>query len=78
MKLIPQIITEKKTLLFLSENSIKQRAEITIQFINDEGLKNTGYWEFVNCNFEPEKIPYTLEDWEFLAAINDKIKSLTK
>jgi hypothetical protein len=78
MKLIPQKIIERKTLIFHLENSLKQRAEITIQFINDEGIKNTGYWEFISCNFSPEKIPYTLDDWEFLAAINDKIKSLIK
>lgn len=76
MKLTPQIITERKTLFFHGEG--EQRAEITIQFVNDAGLKKTGYWEFVSCKFVPEKLPYSLSDWEFLSAVNDKIKELTK
>jgi len=77
MKLTLQLTTEIKTLLFHGEIR-GQLAEITIKFINTEGLKNTGEWMFVGCKFTPEKIPYTLEDWEFLSAINDKIKELIK
>lgn len=77
MKLTKQLVEERKTLLFHGEQN-GQKAEITIEFVNDEGLKNTGYWRFIGCNFNPEKIPYTLSDWEFLSAINDKIKELIK
>lgn len=75
MKLIPQITSEIKTLLLQGEE-ITQKAKITIKFVNNEGLKRTGSWEFVDCKFQPTHIPYTLEDWEFLAAINEKIKEL--
>jgi hypothetical protein len=77
MKLSPQRTTEIKTILFHGDDD-KQKAEITIQFINDEGLKNTGYWEFVRCKFETETIPYSESDWDFLEAISNKIKELTK
>ena len=77
MKLIKQRTKESRTIFFLGDD-LRQRAEITIEFINDEGLKNTGHWDFVGCRFIPTHIPYTREDWEFLSAINDKIKELTK
>lgn len=76
MKLTPQIVEEIKTLYFHGDN--KQQAAITIKFVNDEGLKKTGYWEFVKCEFMPENTPYTINDWEFLASIYEKIKELTK
>lgn len=77
MKLTKQLVEERKTLFFLGEQTC-QKAEITIEFVNDEGLKNTGYWRFIGCNFKPERVPYSLSDWEFLSAINDKIKELIK
>lgn len=77
MKLIKQRTEESRTIFFLEEEN-NQKAEITIKFINDEGLKNTVHWDFVSCRFIPTHIPYTREDWEFLSAINDKIKELTK
>lgn len=77
MELTSQMIEEEKTLLFTGD-VVGQTARITIRFVNDEGLKKTGYWEFVNCKFTTEKQIYTLSDWEFLEAINKKINKLIK
>jgi hypothetical protein len=75
MKLISLRISEIKTLNFMGENT-RQTAEITIKFINDEGLKKTGFWKFISCKFNTISNPYNLKDWEFISAINDKIKEL--
>jgi hypothetical protein len=77
MKLLPQRIEETKTLNYFGED-LAQTAKITIQFVNDEGSKKTGFWEFVKCEYKVPRGVYSKEDFDFLAAINDKIKELIK
>jgi hypothetical protein len=76
MKLEPQRIVEFRTFLF---NGVEgQKAQIIFQFINDTGLKNDGRWDFMQCRFNTVKPLYTLDDWEFLEALNQKIREINK
>ena len=76
MKLTPQLIEKEIKFFFHGDN--KRKAEIVFQFVNQTGLKNEGVWDFRECRFVPERVFYTLSDWDFLSAINSKIIELNK
>ena len=76
MKLYQPLKQEVRTYRFLSDYNGRQKAEIIFEFINDEGLKDTGKWDFKECIFNTESSTYTLEDFEFLSLVYKKIKEL--
>ena len=77
MKLSTPIIQQKRIYYFIGED-VKQTAEIVFDYRNDTGVKNDGVWIFIKCDFLCTGADFELEDWEFLGAVNDKIKELLK
>ena len=77
MKLSTTKIEQRRSYFFVG-NDLKQTAEIIFEFVNDTGLKNDGVWNFSKCNFYATGAFFKLEDWEFLAAVYEKIKELNK
>jgi hypothetical protein len=83
MKLSEPIIQQERKFFFNTDNQ-DQEAEIIFEFENQEGLKNTGFWKFKECNFKTSvnkysyRNKYWLEDFEFLSLVYNKIELLLK
>ena len=77
MKLSKGLHTQENIYHFNGDKN-NQRAEIIFTFINQSGLEKDSEWMFKKCNFTPISQVYTESDWEFLAALADKIKEISK
>lgn len=71
MKLIESIIAQKRTFCFCDDTCKSHKAEIVFVLHNDDNE-----WSFVKCDYYHISQPYSLQDWEFIGLVANKIKEL--